>query len=387
MATLIPIEGEIVLTDIPKTSDALDLLLASSATDKVSPAWLHAPSGEAFVVNGRETRENARATRFAQARNLEFSYLPLRGPVVLFSEVEKLAFDLHLTAERNAAPRATQIVNSLANALQSGAITMIGGASGSGKTSTMLAALPAGALPPVVVKGNTFPVKDQLKALGGKWDPVERAWTVPADKAAEAQALVAQNARPASQGIRPNAKPGKCVACGCRVDVGAGVINYVANSSGGGKWVVNCAPADQTSCDLRRQSLRKGSTVKSVKQYAAEVARLGIDKLVRTSVQIPSTGSGPNGWTKIAETLDYPETRLYEGAASTGETIYCEHRIYPDEDRIYYYGPVSVAEAAWEARARIDGIDGDAAREWLLKYTNCEGAEFYGYVARTRPEV
>jgi len=387
MATLIPIEGEIVLADIPKTSDALDVLLASSATDKVSPVWFPVFSGEAFVVNGRETRENARATRFAQARNLEFSCLPLRGPVVLFSEVEKIAFDLHMTAERNAAARATQIVNSLANALQSGAITMIGGASGSGKTSAMLAALPAGALAPVVVKGNTYPVKDQIKALGGKWDPVERAWTVPADKAAEAQALVAQNARPAPQGIRPNAKPGKCVACGCRVDVGAGVINYVANSGGGGKWVVNCAPADQTSCDARRQSLRKGSTVKSVKQYTAEVSRLGLDKLIRTSVQIPSTGSGPHGWMKIAETLDYPETRLYEGTASTGETIYCEHRVYVDEDRIYYYGPVSVAEAAWEVHAHNNGIDGDEAREWLLKYTNCEGAEFYGYIARTRPEV
>lgn len=43
----------------------------------------------------------------------------------------------------------------------------------------------------IAITGNTFPVKDQIKALGGKWDPDRRAWMVPEDKAEEAQALVA----------------------------------------------------------------------------------------------------------------------------------------------------------------------------------------------------
>jgi hypothetical protein len=140
-------------------------------------------------------------------------------------------------------------------------------------------------------------------------------------------------------------------------------------------------------CDARRQSLRKGSTVKTERQYKTERKRVGLDNLQSTSTTLPSIGSGPNGWTKIAETLEYPESKLYTGTASTGETLYCEHRIYSDEDRFAYYGPVAVVEAAWEARARQDGIDGERAREWLLKYRNCEGSEFYEYIARTRPET
>ena len=43
----------------------------------------------------------------------------------------------------------------------------------------------------VLVTGNTYPVKDAIKALGGRWDADAKGWRVPADKAAEAQALVA----------------------------------------------------------------------------------------------------------------------------------------------------------------------------------------------------
>lgn len=42
----------------------------------------------------------------------------------------------------------------------------------------------------VLITGNTYPVKDQIKALGGRWDAVAKGWRVPAAKAAHAQALV-----------------------------------------------------------------------------------------------------------------------------------------------------------------------------------------------------
>lgn len=41
----------------------------------------------------------------------------------------------------------------------------------------------------VLITGNTFPVKDQLKALGGRWDAESKGWRVPADKAVEAQEI------------------------------------------------------------------------------------------------------------------------------------------------------------------------------------------------------
>ncbi len=42
-----------------------------------------------------------------------------------------------------------------------------------------------------LIVGNTYPVKDQIKALGGRWDAVAKGWRVPSEKAKEAQALVA----------------------------------------------------------------------------------------------------------------------------------------------------------------------------------------------------
>lgn len=43
----------------------------------------------------------------------------------------------------------------------------------------------------VLVVGNTYPVKDQLRALGGRWDADKRGWMVPAERAGEARLLVA----------------------------------------------------------------------------------------------------------------------------------------------------------------------------------------------------
>lgn len=40
------------------------------------------------------------------------------------------------------------------------------------------------------ITGNTYPVKDQIKALGGRWDPTRKCWNVPDDKAVEARKLV-----------------------------------------------------------------------------------------------------------------------------------------------------------------------------------------------------
>jgi hypothetical protein len=42
----------------------------------------------------------------------------------------------------------------------------------------------------VAITGNTYPVKEQIKALGGRWNADRKAWMVPADKAPAAQALV-----------------------------------------------------------------------------------------------------------------------------------------------------------------------------------------------------
>ncbi len=58
----------------------------------------------------------------------------------------------------------------------------------------------------VLVTGNTYPVKDAIKALGGQWDRAAKGWRVPDDRAAEAFALV-DAAGPARSFQRPARRP------------------------------------------------------------------------------------------------------------------------------------------------------------------------------------
>lgn len=72
----------------------------------------------------------------------------------------------------------------------------------------------------VAISGNTYPVKDQIKALGGRWNADAKAWMVPADKADEARRLVESAPkssysggfrRPSYRGLR---RSGRCKGCG-----------------------------------------------------------------------------------------------------------------------------------------------------------------------------
>lgn len=60
----------------------------------------------------------------------------------------------------------------------------------------------------VTINGNTYPVKDKLKALGAMWDGDRKVWTIALDKAEQARKIV--------EGAPPDPKPdytGKCLKC------------------------------------------------------------------------------------------------------------------------------------------------------------------------------
>lgn len=66
----------------------------------------------------------------------------------------------------------------------------------------------------VAITGNTYPVKDQIKALGGRWDADRKCWMVSADKANAARSLVAGAPAPArSFGARSFGR--RSARCGC----------------------------------------------------------------------------------------------------------------------------------------------------------------------------
>jgi len=70
----------------------------------------------------------------------------------------------------------------------------------------------------VLIVGNTFPHKEALKSMGGKWDPNARGWMVPAAKAAEARDLVGTT--PSSpRRARWAGRRGPCGYPGCETEI------------------------------------------------------------------------------------------------------------------------------------------------------------------------
>lgn len=63
----------------------------------------------------------------------------------------------------------------------------------------------------VLITGNTFPVKDALRAMGGVWDATEKGWMVPVARESEAKALVSGNS--ATQSKKPF-RHYRCTRCG-----------------------------------------------------------------------------------------------------------------------------------------------------------------------------
>jgi hypothetical protein len=66
-----------------------------------------------------------------------------------------------------------------------------------------------------LITGNTYPVRDRLKALGGRWDAIRKGWVVPDSKAEEAARIV-----PAATKPKAGRMPRTCKDCGCKINYG-----------------------------------------------------------------------------------------------------------------------------------------------------------------------
>lgn len=67
----------------------------------------------------------------------------------------------------------------------------------------------------IAISGNTYPVKDQIKALGGRWDSAQKCWMVPDDKADKAYALVQSAPRKTAGDYRRYNSGGARTGCSC----------------------------------------------------------------------------------------------------------------------------------------------------------------------------
>lgn len=59
----------------------------------------------------------------------------------------------------------------------------------------------------IPITGNTYPVRRELKALGGRWDPAQQAWLIDDSRADEARAIV-QRAGPKRPTFRDSNRRG-----------------------------------------------------------------------------------------------------------------------------------------------------------------------------------
>ena len=84
----------------------------------------------------------------------------------------------------------------------------------------------------VPVKGNTYPVKDVLKAqFGARWDAPIKAWIVAPDKISAAQAIVpaAPHIRSSSHSHSTSSPTKRCWECGCE-------FTFAQSKKGDGDW-------------------------------------------------------------------------------------------------------------------------------------------------------
>jgi len=66
-----------------------------------------------------------------------------------------------------------------------------------------------------ILTGNTYPVKDALKAIGARWNADQKAWAISAAKADEARKIIAGGSTSNSTSASPKAyKPTTCRVCG-----------------------------------------------------------------------------------------------------------------------------------------------------------------------------
>lgn len=82
----------------------------------------------------------------------------------------------------------------------------------------------------ILVTGNTFPVKEALKALGGRWDAVNKGWQIPANNATKARELVQGSIKPVPvrfQKVAPKQIEKHCGRChGCTHEDSDGTCDY-----------------------------------------------------------------------------------------------------------------------------------------------------------------
>lgn len=173
MATVIPVLGEMHQIAAPGEMSGVDRLIILGGLppgDVYKREVWEADNGDTFIYHeptptnfARDLKFNIRATKFISNRG---GFQQVTGTVVFLSPKEwRILFeDFRDSVDSSNAPLKTA---------------------------------PPPPEPTVAVGGNTYPVRHELRALGGNWDPVRKSWVIPQSKEFTARGIVARGPLPA----------------------------------------------------------------------------------------------------------------------------------------------------------------------------------------------
>jgi len=211
MATVIPVEGEVILVEAPALKKDLDLLIEKKPGTS-REEWMGL-EGEVFFFR-TPGDYNPRATRFMSMRGGE---IEVTGTAIFLSSQE---WQKILGAE----------VDFLI------------------QNPPRMVPIPSD---DVEVYGNTFPVRGDLRKLGARYDGSR--WWIPREKSDEARDLVLRGRpplpRPIPESPARNKVAGPCSICGIHVEALRG---YLIRTNG--QVTVRCE--DEAACRLREGASR-----------------------------------------------------------------------------------------------------------------------------------
>lgn len=299
----------------------------------------------------------------------------------------------------------------------------------------------------IYIEGNTYPIKDQLKALGCRWDGARRAWYTE-DKVAGEQALAllapapiynspppqdlgtadpvalaAQYGRTAVAGVTvrsvtvyglargdngtPNGHVTRRPDGRVYVQVGRSARHYLSRDmledfdlfgqeSGGSVQydMVEVEPTAEERAETERKA-QEAAEAKRQKEEAATQAKAAQESRLAAwdaaKVGLVRTCASPVGEVKKGEErLTISEDKRSSNTATRitladGSQGWCQQISGSDNWRTYYYLTADAARAANLQSARQMGITLEKAQANLAEYRGCEGTEVWQAVVDATP--
>jgi hypothetical protein len=285
----------------------------------------------------------------------------------------------------------------------------------------------------VKITGNTFPVKEELKALGGKWNGAEKCWEVPEDKAEQARQLVKptpiyNSPPPADLGtadpVELAAKFGRIAVAGAKVrsytdrgrtpgpdgtvhtfkgpkrvvQVAHGAPRYYSRDmledfdmfgeEPGHQYQWDGVEVEPTEAERAEDQAKADAKADAERQRQEAADRAKAERAERCRIfdeavqGLEVCTAGPVGSTDTGEVLVIDDRqRAVKILLADGRVGWRRSWQTSDDGRTYWHLPADAVRAAALAWAIEVGVTREEAAEWLTKYSGCHGAELYTIVA------